>query len=186
MGEGGASETLCRWWRKARQVWAGRGGGDEPQNSSRKRKRGLGLGRVCKGGTARLLCPGGAKWALGVGKRVLRVSSINSIRDAHNERSPNPPAPPWPIVNSPFPPITLPHPGGNAVLGYLLGGAIVGPYALGLVSDVESVKHLAEIGVVLLLFNIGLELSLDRLQSMAKFVFGMGTAQVGTGTGGEG
>ncbi|KAG2488128.1 hypothetical protein HYH03_013274 [Edaphochlamys debaryana] len=69
-------------------------------------------------------------------------------------------------------------PGGNAVLGYLLGGAIVGPYALGLISDVHSIKHLAEMGVVLLLFNIGLELSLDRLQSMAKFVFGMGTAQV--------
>ncbi|GIL80514.1 hypothetical protein Vretifemale_9703, partial [Volvox reticuliferus] len=69
-------------------------------------------------------------------------------------------------------------PGGNAVLGYLLGGAIVGPYALGLISDVNNIKHLAEIGVVLLLFNIGLELSLDRLQSMAKFVFGMGTAQV--------
>ncbi len=72
------------------------------------------------------------------------------------------------------------------MLGYLLGGAIVGPYALGLVSDVESVKHLAEIGVVLLLFNIGLELSLDRLQSMAKFVFGMGTAQVGGGVRGVG
>ncbi|PNW84079.1 hypothetical protein CHLRE_04g220200v5 [Chlamydomonas reinhardtii] len=69
-------------------------------------------------------------------------------------------------------------PGGNAVLGYLLGGAIIGPYALGLISDVHSIKHLAEIGVVLLLFNIGLELSLDRLQSMAKLVFGMGTAQV--------
>lgn len=41
------------------------------------------------------------------------------------------------------------------MLGYLLGGAIVGPYALSLISDVNSVKHLAEIGVVLLLFNIG-------------------------------
>ena len=39
-------------------------------------------------------------------------------------------------------------------------------------------KHLAELGVVFLLFNIGLELSLDRLQSMAKYVFGMGTLQV--------
>ena len=41
------------------------------------------------------------------------------------------------------------------MLGYLLGGAIIGPYALGLISDVHSIKHLAEIGVVLLLFNIG-------------------------------
>jgi len=69
-------------------------------------------------------------------------------------------------------------PGGNPVLGYLLGGAIVGPHALGLIQDVQSVKHLAELGVVFLLFNIGLELSLDRLQSMAKYVFGLGSAQV--------
>ncbi|GFH17819.1 RCK N-terminal domain-containing protein, partial [Haematococcus lacustris] len=69
-------------------------------------------------------------------------------------------------------------PGGSAVLGYLLGGAIVGPHALGLIQDVQSVKHLAELGVVFLLFNIGLELSIDRLQSMAKYVFGMGSAQV--------
>lgn len=44
--------------------------------------------------------------------------------------------------------------------------------------DVESIRHLAELGVVFLLFNIGLELSFDRLASMGKFVFGMGTAQV--------
>ncbi len=41
-----------------------------------------------------------------------------------------------------------------------------------------QVSHLAELGVVFLLFNIGLELSLDRLQSMAKYVFGMGAVQV--------
>ena len=39
-------------------------------------------------------------------------------------------------------------------------------------------RHLAELGVVFLLFNIGLELSLDRLRSMQKFVFGLGSAQV--------
>ena len=39
-------------------------------------------------------------------------------------------------------------------------------------------RHLAELGVVFLLFNIGLELSLERLRSMQKYVFGMGTAQV--------
>lgn len=44
--------------------------------------------------------------------------------------------------------------------------------------DVESIRHLAELGVVFLLFNIGLELSFDRLRSMGKFVFGMGTLQV--------
>lgn len=57
-------------------------------------------------------------------------------------------------------------------------GAIIGPHALGIVKDVEGVRHLAEMGVVFLLFNIGLELSLERLQSMAKLVFGLGSAQV--------
>jgi Kef-type K+ transport system membrane component KefB len=56
-------------------------------------------------------------------------------------------------------------------------GALVGPAALGLIKDVESIRHLAELGVVFLLFNIGLELSFDRLRSMGKFVFGMGTLQ---------
>eukprot|EP00878_Enallax_costatus_P015300 GHUV01016023.1.p1 GENE.GHUV01016023.1~~GHUV01016023.1.p1 ORF type:complete len:863 (+),score=298.32 GHUV01016023.1:243-2591(+) len=69
-------------------------------------------------------------------------------------------------------------PGGSPVLGYLIGGALVGPHALNIISDVHAVQHLAEMGVVFLLFNIGLELSLERLQSMAKYVFGMGAAQV--------
>lgn len=55
---------------------------------------------------------------------------------------------------------------------------MIGPYALGIIQDVEGVRHLAELGVVFLLFNIGLELSLERLRSMQKFVFGMGTMQV--------
>jgi Kef-type K+ transport system membrane component KefB len=48
----------------------------------------------------------------------------------------------------------------------------------GIVRDVEGVRHLAELGVVFLLFNIGLELSLERLRSMQKFVFGLGGLQV--------
>jgi len=75
-------------------------------------------------------------------------------------------------------PIICKLPGGSPVLGFLAGGAMIGPYALGIIQDVESIRHLAELGVVLLLFNIGLELSLDKLKSMAKMVFGMGTAQV--------
>jgi Kef-type K+ transport system membrane component KefB len=59
-----------------------------------------------------------------------------------------------------------------------IGGALIGPHALNIISDVHAVQHLAELGVVFLLFNIGLELSLERLQSMAKYVFGMGAAQV--------
>lgn len=58
------------------------------------------------------------------------------------------------------------------------GGALIGPHCLGIIQDVEGVRHLAELGVVFLLFNIGLELSLERLRSMQKYVFGMGTAQV--------
>jgi Kef-type K+ transport system membrane component KefB len=62
--------------------------------------------------------------------------------------------------------------------GMQVGGALIGPHALGIIKDVEGVRHLAELGVVFLLFNIGLELSLERLRSMQKYVFGMGTAQV--------
>ena len=59
-----------------------------------------------------------------------------------------------------------------------LAGAVIGPHALAVIPDVEGVRHLAELGVVFLLFNIGLELSLERLKSMQKYVFGMGTSQV--------
>jgi monovalent cation:proton antiporter-2 (CPA2) family protein len=75
-------------------------------------------------------------------------------------------------------PLVCKLPGGSPVLGFLAGGALIGPYALGIIQDVESIRHLAELGVVFLLFNIGLELSFDRLKQMGKFVFGMGTAQV--------
>jgi Sodium/hydrogen exchanger family len=51
---------------------------------------------------------------------------------------------------------------------------VIGPFGLGLIQDVAIVKHLAEMGVVFLLFNIGLELSLERLQTLARAVFGMG------------
>jgi hypothetical protein len=69
---------------------------------------------------------------------------------------------------TPLPPSPLPPKGGNAVLGYLLGGAIIGPYALGLISDVHSIKHLAEIGVVLLLFNIGRREGAERAVASKK------------------
>ena len=69
-------------------------------------------------------------------------------------------------------------PGGSPVLGFLVGGAAIGPHALGIIQGVASIRHLAELGVVFLLFNIGLELSLERLASMQKYVFGLGTTQV--------
>lgn len=67
----------------------------------------------------------------------------------------------------------------SPVLGYLFAGVLIGPHGLRLVSDVETVQALAELGVVFLLFAIGLELSLGRLFAMRRHVFGMGTLQVG-------
>jgi CPA2 family monovalent cation:H+ antiporter-2 len=64
------------------------------------------------------------------------------------------------------------------VLGYLLVGTLVGPYALGWLPEEESIKILAEIGVVFLLFMIGLEFSLSRLIAMKSTVFGLGSIQV--------
>ncbi|WP_350448611.1 monovalent cation:proton antiporter-2 (CPA2) family protein [Pseudomonas solani] len=66
----------------------------------------------------------------------------------------------------------------GAVLGYLLAGVLIGPSVLRLVSDPQNVAHLSELGVVLLLFIIGLELSPRRLWVMRRSVFGVGLAQV--------
>ncbi|AUF94302.1 Glutathione-regulated potassium-efflux system protein KefC [Pseudomonas fluorescens] len=66
----------------------------------------------------------------------------------------------------------------GAVIGYLLAGVAIGPQVLGLIRDTESVAHISELGVVLLLFIIGLELSPRRLWLMRKAVFGVGLAQV--------
>ena len=64
------------------------------------------------------------------------------------------------------------------VLGYLLVGAAIGPRALDLIPDSDAARHLAEFGVVFLMFSIGLEFSLPRLYSMKRTVFGLGLAQV--------
>lgn len=66
----------------------------------------------------------------------------------------------------------------GAVLGYLLAGVLIGPAVLGLIDNPQSVMHISELGVVLLLFIIGLELSPRRLWVMRKAVFGVGLAQV--------
>ncbi|MGH8386585.1 MAG: monovalent cation:proton antiporter-2 (CPA2) family protein [Pseudomonas sp.] len=66
----------------------------------------------------------------------------------------------------------------GAVLGYLFAGMMIGPSVLGFVSNPEAVAHISELGVVLLLFIIGLELSPRRLWVMRKAVFGVGLAQV--------
>ncbi|MCF2134935.1 MULTISPECIES: monovalent cation:proton antiporter family protein [Burkholderiaceae] len=64
------------------------------------------------------------------------------------------------------------------MLGYLSVGMLVGPHALGMVSDSERVQYLAEFGVVFLLFSIGLEFSIAKLRSMRTIVFGLGLSQV--------
>jgi monovalent cation:proton antiporter-2 (CPA2) family protein len=78
----------------------------------------------------------------------------------------------------------------SPVLGYLIVGALIGPYGLGLlaenwpllgyavISDVAGVQQLAELGVIFLLFMIGLELSIERLWAMRRLVFGLGSLQI--------
>jgi CPA2 family monovalent cation:H+ antiporter-2 len=66
----------------------------------------------------------------------------------------------------------------SPVLGYLAVGVVIGPFGLGLVEDLEGVRTLAQLGVVFLLFTIGLDLSLERLWTMRHYVFGLGAAQV--------
>ncbi|XP_060218663.1 K(+) efflux antiporter 2, chloroplastic [Lycium barbarum] len=77
-----------------------------------------------------------------------------------------------------FVPIFQKIPGGSPVLGYLAAGILIGPYGLSIIRYVHGTKAIAEFGVVFLLFNIGLELSVERLSSMKKYVFGLGSAQV--------
>jgi len=69
--------------------------------------------------------------------------------------------------------------GLGAVLGYLLAGIAIGPWGLGLIHDVQDILHFSELGVVLLLFLIGLELDPKRLWSLRRPIFGWGSAQVG-------
>ncbi len=78
----------------------------------------------------------------------------------------------------------------SPVLGFLIAGALLGPYGIGklaktwpwlqalTIGEVEKAAHLAEFGVVFLLFMIGLELSWERLVRMRRLVFGLGAAQV--------
>lgn len=78
----------------------------------------------------------------------------------------------------------------SPVLGYLIIGGIIGPYGLGMfvdqigwlsyavIADLKGVQALAELGVIFLLFMIGLDLSLDRLWAMRRWVFGLGSMQI--------
>lgn len=65
------------------------------------------------------------------------------------------------------------------IVGFLIAGVLIGPNALGLVQDQALVDATAEIGVILLLFTIGIEFSLERLASIKRLIFGGGVMQVG-------
>lgn len=67
----------------------------------------------------------------------------------------------------------------GAILGYLFAGVAIGPWGLGLISGVENVLHVAEFGVVLLLFVIGLGMRPRRLWTLRRTILGLGAAQVG-------
>ena len=68
--------------------------------------------------------------------------------------------------------------GLGATLGFLVAGAVVGPHILGLVGDAESKMGIAELGITLLLFVVGLELNPTRLWRMKQEIFGLGLIQV--------
>lgn len=69
--------------------------------------------------------------------------------------------------------------GLGSVLGYLAAGLVIGPQGLGLFSHPQAMLHVAELGVVMFLFVIGLEMQPSRLWSLRRDIFGLGLAQVG-------
>jgi glutathione-regulated potassium-efflux system ancillary protein KefC len=68
--------------------------------------------------------------------------------------------------------------GLGSIIGYLAAGIAIGPWGIGLVTNVEDILHFAEFGVVLMLFLVGLELEPKRLWSLRRPIFGWGSAQV--------
>ncbi|MES2878753.1 MAG: glutathione-regulated potassium-efflux system protein KefC [Pseudomonadota bacterium] len=68
--------------------------------------------------------------------------------------------------------------GLGSIIGYLAAGMAIGPWGLGLVTNVADILHFAEFGVVLMLFLVGLELEPKRLWSLRRPIFGSGSAQV--------
>jgi monovalent cation:proton antiporter-2 (CPA2) family protein len=68
--------------------------------------------------------------------------------------------------------------GLGATLGYIVGGAVIGPYALNLVGEADAIQSVSEIGIAFLLFLVGLELNPSRLWRLRKDIFGLGFMQV--------
>lgn len=68
--------------------------------------------------------------------------------------------------------------GLGSIIGYLVAGVVIGPFGFGIFGDPESILHFAELGIVLLLFVIGLEMKPSRLWSLRRDILGVGVAQV--------
>lgn len=66
----------------------------------------------------------------------------------------------------------------NSIIGFLIGGFVIGPYGLGLIAERENLSTVAELGVVFLLFMIGLELSRDRLRVIGGRFAALGFLQI--------
>ena len=66
----------------------------------------------------------------------------------------------------------------GAILGYLAAGVMLGPWGLGLITEVEDIRHLGEFGVIFLLFVLGIELKPEKLWQMRKMVLGLGLGQL--------
>src|SRR5688500_18822521 len=69
--------------------------------------------------------------------------------------------------------------GLGSILGYLAAGLVIGPFGLAIFSDPEAILHVAELGVVMFLFIIGLEMQPSRLWALRREIFGLGAMQVG-------
>ncbi|RVD32337.1 potassium transporter, partial [Mesorhizobium sp. M4B.F.Ca.ET.019.03.1.1] len=69
--------------------------------------------------------------------------------------------------------------GLGSILGYLAAGVVIGPFGLGIFSESEAILHVAELGVVMFLFIIGLEMQPSRLWGLRREIFGLGALQVG-------
>ena len=72
--------------------------------------------------------------------------------------------------------------GLGSILGYLAGGLVIGPYGFGWFSHPETILHVAELGVIMFLFVVGLEMRPSHLWSLRREIFGLGTAQVAVAT----
>lgn len=72
--------------------------------------------------------------------------------------------------------------GVPSIVGYILAGIVIGPAGLGLIAESAALSSIGEIGVVLLLFALGLEFSFEKLVTLRKHVFGLGAAQVAVTT----